>query len=133
MNKTLVTPHYTLAIEEGILIVTYFRGLKIDPVMANDIIRVRSDFTESRTYPLLIIDEGVLSVDKGARDLFSGNEGTARISASAMIFESTYGKIAGSFFLRVIRPDIPVRVFTQKEKALAWLEKFKKKESEQRK
>ena len=126
-SKALDTPLAHLELVDGILIVTYKHGISVNYDVAKQLIQMRLGFCEHNSYAVLIIDEGVLSMDKKARDLFSSREGTTNIIASALVLSTVYSKIIGNFFLKVTRPHIPVKIFNDKVLALEWLDQYKDK------
>ena len=85
----------------------------------------RIEFTNNTPYPLLIKDSGVVSMDKSARDYFSSDEGTKNVLAGALMLDSGFSRILGNFFLKVTKPKIPARIFTDEKEALEWLERYK--------
>jgi hypothetical protein len=128
-SKALDTSLAHLEIIDGVLIVTYKHGISVNYEVAKQLIKMRLDFCENISYPVLIIDEGVLSMDKKARDLFSSKEGTVNIIASALVLSTVYSKVIGNFFIKVTRPHIPVKIFNDKILALEWLEQYKSRTS----
>ena len=67
--------------------------------------------------------KGILSANKQARDYFAtaGNEG---MSALAIIMENTFGCMIGNFYLKVSRPNIPTKLFSNEEQAIKWLQQY---------
>lgn len=113
-----------LEIRDGILLVTYKRGITITLAMARQMIKERLAFTQYKPYPILVKDEGLVSVDKDARDFFS-NEGTEGLTAGAFVIKSVYSAFFFNFYLRITSPKVPVKMFTDEIKALEWLRQYK--------
>ena len=107
-----------------ILEATYKQGPKIDLEAAKDIIKERMAFTEGKSILLLVIDSGLVSMDKNARDYLSSNDGIQGIRASALISTSIVNSMLVNFILKISRPDLPVKVFTKREEAISWLNSF---------
>ena len=128
-EKTLDTPYAHFEIADGVLFVSYKKGLKITSEIAQEIIQTRLAFCGDKAYPGLVLDHGVLEIDKKARDIFSSEKGIFNVTASALVLRTTYSRIIGNFFLLLTRPAIPVRIFNDKAKALEWLNQYKTKES----
>ncbi len=125
MNKAPFTsPYVSLEIVDDILHVNYLHGAIITINIAKDIIKQRLDYTGRVPYPLLITGEGIRAMDKESRD-YSSKEGTEGVIAAALLGNSVYAEFFGNFFLRLTKPEIPAKMFTDKEKALHWLEQFK--------
>ena len=124
MKQELDTPYVHLKMKKGILIGTYKKGLKITLPIAKEIIQIRKDFTCGHSYPALIYNQGVISMDKAARDFMSSQEGVSGLIAAAIILDSPFGSFLGNFFLKVTNPGIPARIFSSTTPALKWLKKF---------
>jgi hypothetical protein len=85
-NTIVDDPYVIIEIKDGILFVTYKRGITITLDIARDLLNKRIAFTKNKLYPILVKDEGLLSVDKDARD-FMSNEGTGGLSAGAFVLK----------------------------------------------
>lgn len=59
-----------MVIDDGILIATYKAGLKMTIDDAKHIVNERLKLLEGKSLPVLIIDSGVVSMDKSARDFY---------------------------------------------------------------
>ena len=119
-----VSQHVDLQWIGPILEATYKSGPKIDLATAKNILRERLEFTEGKSVPVLVIDSGLVSMDKTARDFLSSNEGIQGIRASALISSSIVNSMLVNFILKISRPELPVKVFTKREDALEWLKTF---------
>ena len=100
---------------------SYKKGLMITQEIAKEIVETRLSFSNHEYFPLLILDQGIIGMDKSARDLFSSKEGTSKITASALVLNTVYSRVLGNFFIKLTRPAIPVRIFNDKAKAMEWL------------
>jgi hypothetical protein len=118
------TPYVHLELSDEILIATYKKGLQIDLEMAREIVRSRVDFTEGRELPVLILNEGVLTINKEAREYFASSEGTYGLSAAALILNSAFEFMLGFFFMNVNVAEIQSRIFKHEDKAVKWLKNF---------
>ena len=103
-----------------ILIARYKNAPKIDLQAAKEIQKDRLTFTSHKRVPVLVIDQGLVSMDRQAREFFSSEAGIEGISASAMIVSSTVNSMLVNFILKISRPNMPVKMFTDKNAAVAW-------------
>lgn len=110
-----------MVVEDGILIATYKAGLKMTIDDARHIVNERLKLLDGKSLPVLIIDSGVVSMDKSARDFLSSDEGIGGLSAAAIIENSLFSKMLINFFLRLTNPKIQVKAFNNKTEALKWL------------
>jgi hypothetical protein len=121
MIPVLDTAYVRFEFDGDILIATYKKGRTITLEAARDIVRERIEFTEGQPVGVLLVDRGVSSFDKAARDYLASSEGTRFIKAGAILCEGPATAIIGNFIIKVNKPTIPVRLFTNKERAIGWL------------
>ena len=124
MKKELSTPYVHFVLSENLLIVTYKKGLQIDLDIAREVVRSRYLFTSKKTVPVLILNGGVVSMTKEAREYLASGEGTTGIRAAAIVLKSVFGSFLGNFFLSVNKPEMPVKIFTRRDAAVRWLSKY---------
>jgi hypothetical protein len=110
-------------IKNGMLFITYKKGISITLEDAKEMIKNRLLFTQNVSYPMLVQDEGISFIAKEARD-FMSKEGTEGVIAGAFVLKSVYSTFLINFYLSVTRPKVPNRMFTDPTKALEWLEQF---------
>lgn len=128
MNKApFITPYVRFEMNNGILYVTYSPDAVITLNIAKEITKQRIEYTNAVPCPLLISYEGLKAFDKESRDYSAAAEGIKGVLAGALLTNSVYTEFFGNFFLRITKPEIPAKVFTDKAKALEWLEQFKPK------
>jgi len=113
-----------LEFKDNFLVARYKAGPKIDLSAAKIILSERIEFTNNTSYPVLVIDSGLVSMDKQARDFLSSNEAIEGIRASAIISSSVVNSMLVNFILKISRPNLPVRVFTDRKTAETWLNSF---------
>lgn len=124
METELDTPFVHFSIQDGLLIATYKKGLKINLSIAKPIVQSRLTFTGSRPLPVLILTEGHVKMDKEARDFLASERGTEGVSAAAMVLERPFDWALGSFFLYLRKPAMPTRVFSHRAPAMKWIRNF---------
>ena len=126
MKKTLDTPYVHYELRDDLLIGTYKKGLKINLSIVKEIIKTRLEFQEYKPVVGLIYNQGVIKLDKKAREYFISGEGTKGIIAAAFVVDSPFTSFMANFFVSVNKPKIPVRIFSNEKDALKWLEKIRK-------
>lgn len=124
MKKELSTPYVHFMLSENLLTATYQKGLQIDLDIAREVVRSRQFFTSQKTVPVLILNGGVVSMTKEAREYLASSEGTTGIRAAAIVLKSVFGSFLGNFFLSVNKPEMPVKIFTRRDTAVRWLGKY---------
>jgi hypothetical protein len=126
MDKVLDTPYVYYELQGDLLVVTYKKDIKVNPEMAKDIIRERHEFTNNKPVVLLVYNQGVVRMDKKAREYLSSGDGVKGIIAAGIVVGSPFTSFMANFFVSVNKPKMPVRVFSNSEDALTWLQKFRK-------
>lgn len=119
------TPLVHLALlDNGILVATYRKQKLLTLPMAQQIVQDRLDFVGRDPRPVLVLNEGVMQMEKEARKWVSSGDGVAGIKASAVVAGSLSTWFIMSLILQVERPPMPVRVYRKVDTAMAWLETF---------
>lgn len=126
MTKILDTAYVHYELQDDLLIGTYKKGLKINLEMAKTIVKERQEFTGPKPVVAIVYNQGVISMEKKARDYFSSDEGVRGCIAAAFVLDSPFGSFLGNFYLSVTKPKMPIRIFSKKEAALKWLQQFRK-------
>jgi hypothetical protein len=121
MTPALDTAYLRYEFDDDVLIATYKKGRRITFDIAKEIVRERIEFTERQPVLVLLIDRGVTRFDKAARDYMASSEGTKYIKAGAILCEGPATAMIGNFIVKVNKPHIPVRLFTNRERAIGWL------------
>lgn len=71
---------------------------------------------------LVIVDcSDVRSADRESRLYFESPEAKGTLLAMAIVFGSPVSRMIVSFFMRLVRPDFKVGIFSSEEDAASWL------------
>lgn len=124
MRKVLETPYTYFEIENGILIATYKPNIRITLKYAKEIVASRIAFTGGVPMPTLVLNQGIIKMDKDARDYLSSARGIEGLKCAAILINSNFISLTVNFFLKVTKPKLPVQTFTDKQEALNWLQGF---------
>ncbi len=112
-----------MEIKDDILHANYKAGLKITLSDAKNIVEERLKLLNGKILPTLVVDGGVVSMDKAARDYFSSTEGTSGLKSVAIVENSFFSKMLINFFMRITNTTIKVKAFSNANEALDWLKK----------
>lgn len=118
------TPFVHLRIKDDVLVGTYKKDLRINLEIAKEIVRTRLSFTGGRKLPSIILSEGLISIDKAAREFLVSEEGTEGLTVCAIIVDSSFSRFLGNFFMKVNKTKMPVKMFSDISKAERWLQQF---------
>lgn len=127
MSSLIETEFAIIERFNGYLKCAYKNGVHIRLDVAEQCIQDRIDFSEGKSFPMLIDGRGISGIDKDARDLLSSEKGRVGVLAAAILTDSVFTTFMANFFLTVtlVRPKLPTKLFTNEEKAIEWLEGYK--------
>ena len=120
----LDTPFVYYSIVGKFLYCTYKKDVNIDLLISKEIVQVRLAFMKGQRMPSVINSEGLVSMDKPAREYLASEAGTEGLIASAIIVQSSFSSVLTNFFLSVNKTKMPVKSFTDFSSAQKWLEQF---------
>lgn len=125
MNTVLLQNNYVkIELYHSILVATW-QNISIDTNIAKDAVKSRLEVSSGISYPVLINIKSVIKVTKEARDFLASEEGCRGVTASAIVVNSALTSMIGNFFIRVSKPLVPTRLFTDENAAIKWLSAFK--------
>ena len=74
--------------------------------------------------PILSVANGYINVEKEARGFSAGEAGTIYTIADAFVLNSFALKLIGNFYLKIDKPIVPTKMFTNTDYAVQWLKTF---------
>lgn len=75
-------------------------------------------------YPLLVDIREVKSASREARNFFASADAATTTRAVALLVTSPVSRLIGNFFIHLSKPVFPVRLFTDEDECISWLEGF---------
>ena len=107
---------------DGVISVQIRTGAQQSLTDAKENLGAALEARDGQRRPLLVDIRESLPLDAEARHYYSGQVLVDGFTALAMIIDaSPFGRMMGNIYLRVARPGIPTRLFTEPEPARAWL------------
>ena len=94
-------------------------GLEVAKIVVAD----RIHFQNEESFPVLCDVRGIVNTDKSGRD-YLARSGSVLTKAVGLIVNQKVSLTIGNFYLRINKPTVPTQLFTDKDDALAYLEKF---------
>src|SRR5690242_1046510 len=73
--------------------------------------------------PILVDMRGMARLERPAREHFIGDQGG--VSAIALLAGSAVNRMIANFFIGLKRMPIPIRIFTDRDAALFWLDEHR--------
>lgn len=115
----------TMWIENGIVMASFKPGAICDLKVAKRLLEGRLQLVNGKSYPTFSDTTNGMFWTKEARDFMSTPENNVFISAGAMVISSEVVRIITNFWLNLFKPPFPMKLFTNKDEALKWLEQYK--------
>ena len=97
--------------------------LNIDNI--KPIVQDRVTVSNGIVSPILIDLRNVISSDNATRAYLATPEAEKYLSAGAMLINNQIQSLLMNLYLKIDVPRLPAKVFTDRNKALLWLEHFK--------
>jgi hypothetical protein len=124
----LTTSHYEnkfahFWIENEILFFIYKPNVVIDLIAAKLVVADRIMIQNEKAYPVLCDIRGVIDSDKAARD-YLAKSGSVLTKAVSLLGNDTISLAITSFYLRINKPRVPTKIFTEELSALIFLETY---------
>jgi len=113
----------TTWIEDGVLFYVYKSNVIIDLKAAKEIIAERTRLLQGEKRPLLTDIRGVRYFDKEARDFFARASGL--VKCNAVLADSPASRLITDFYISVNKPVTPIKIFTDREEAIRYLQSFR--------
>lgn len=117
--------HSFFWIENDVIFGKYKPGLVINLEVAKEAVNDRKKISNGISKPFLIDITELVSVDAKARKYLASADGCEFLSAGAIYTHNKLLAFLGNAWILLDEPLIPVKVFTNKEAGLKWLEPFK--------
>ena len=110
-------------ISGSILFFEYKPGVVINLVAAQRIVTDRMQMQKEKAYPVLCDVSGIADSDKAARD-YLAQHGSVLTKAVGIVVQRTLSMVMISFYLKICKPQVPTKVFSDKPAALEFLKAF---------
>ena len=124
--QQIETPDVFFKIENETLFCSYKQNIVMDLNMAKRIVKDRMEFTKGKSYPILIDFTNLKSASKEARDYMNDPKGGLMgLKRGAFLSNNVVTTVFINLYLKINRPTIPAKFFTNKQEALKWLKRKK--------
>lgn len=107
-------------LENGIMFSRFCEGVEVDLERMKGVVRLREEISEGKNQYWLYDLSNVKNITKEARD-YADQYGQNCLHAVAVLVNSHITKFIYNTYIKLKKPIMPFLVFTNKEKALAWL------------
>lgn len=118
---TRETEQFVLVFDGKLAIQRVKRFAEVDEAEGREAVASFLEMTAGKRVPTLVDLRAPASVTGKARAFFASQEGCAGTTRLALLTASNVTALAGNLFMRVNRPPVPTRLFTDEDQARAWL------------
>jgi len=125
MPDFIENEHIKIWLRSGIIDSEYSPNLHITLQVAKKIIEDRLKVSSGVSYPCLADIRNLKRVNDDAREYLAGEEACQLITALAVLTNTPIQNLFANFYLKFNKPKVKTMLFTDKEKALRWLELFR--------
>lgn len=108
-------------LEEGIVQTMFRSGKLIQPEDMWELRKFNIELTEGRPYTVLVEAEELTNFSLETRQLTASKEFKGNTIAKALLFDGLAQRIIANFYMKVNKPYIKTRAFSDREKAMEWL------------
>ncbi len=111
-------------IAENIILITLKDHVSIEE---EDILAVKNHnlkLTEGKEYAIILETGDFTDVSQEARVAMASDKVEANRMATALIIDKFAQKLIGNFFLRVNKPKVPTKIFSNQKDGLTWVKRF---------
>lgn len=112
-------------ISNGILVMEYKPRLVMNIEIAKQIVSDRLKVSNGVSRPILLDARNFVSMDRATMKFYKTKDVVQYVTSAAFLTGNALGSLAGNIFLTLEKPLVPTKLFTDEQKAIAWLEKYK--------
>ena len=122
-QSILETPYASFWMEGDLLCCKYANDIHLSLDIAKTLVESRIFFSKGNSYALLIDMRGIKSTTREARR-YLATVGATLVKAGALNTGSPMNRTLGNIFLKIDKPEVPLKLFTDEGKARQWLVPF---------
>ena len=115
---------FTIEYRSDGLLHLHAKGDEIKMAHYKAVVKSIGEMTGGKKVPVLCTANEFLIPDQDVRKYMTTPESNPYSLASALVIHSIAQKLIANFFVNVMKPARPIRMFTSKEEAVKWLKKF---------
>lgn len=110
--------------EDSISRVIFLPKVEVTLDDAIKIVSIRSKLSKGKKYPVLVDTREMSSINRAARQHFSGEEAAKITSALGFLVMSLLSRVLVNLFLGINKPAYKTKFFTSEVKVIEWLKGY---------
>ncbi len=124
-QKKINTLKFEVTLLDDGIVENYIKsGNVIEMEDLEELKKISAELAGHKPYVILVTSGELASFSKEARELSASKTFITNAKAKAIIVDSIAKKIIGNFYLKVNKPYLQTKLFSEREKALQWLRTF---------
>ncbi len=116
---------YEIWCEDGIVFTVYKKDTVLSLEVSKQSVLDRLKVSDNRPMPFCCDIRNVVTTDTKARKYMASREAVEYITAGAFLIDNEIMRLAGNIFIKIDKPLVPAKLFTDRDKAITWLQQFK--------
>lgn len=125
--KKIITSKFEVTLLEDSIVESYIKaGIVVEIEDLQELKKISSELASHKPYVILVSSGELASFSKEARELSASKNFITNARAKAVVVDSIAKKIIGNFYLKVNKPYLQTKLFSDKTEALSWLRGFVK-------
>lgn len=122
MTNTIV--HHksgTISLSGSLYTYTVMEGAEITYEDAIEITAIGTEITKGKHVGAIVDIKSTFTITKEAREYFALHANQKQFIAIAVLSSNLASRLIVNFYVKINRPQIPTKLFAQKEQAMQWL------------
>jgi hypothetical protein len=116
--------HSTVSYDSNTILIVFKEGAKMDVPEARELIVAAEKLSSKKPYTILSDIRNRVEISPEARKVAAAKEEAPLLVANAVLTDNIALKLTANFFVKINKPPFPVKMFTDRSKALSWLKEF---------
>lgn len=124
MTRHTEDQHSEMWLDNGIIYIVYKPNLSITLDIAKNMVRQRLELAQGQPYPIFADVRLLESIDPVSRTYLASNAASHLVQATAIFLDTPIISWLANVFVAIDRPACPSRHFSDRDKALSWLQTY---------
>lgn len=111
--------------EDGIIYTVFKPDVSLNLTVVKEVVSMRLQVSNKINSPIFIDLRNVVYTDTEARKYMAKRESVEYLTAGGLLIDNEIMRLAGNIFIKIDKPLIPTKLFTDKDKAMRWLQPYR--------
>ncbi len=120
-------PHSIISYQSPVVHIVFKENAKVDASEAREMIKAAEGLSGKKPYMIFSDIRNHVEISPEARKISAAKEEAPYLVANAVLTDSIALKLTANLFVNINKPHFPVRLFTDRSKAMRWLMSFEQK------